>query len=395
MSAPLHPILPSSDTWLGVLGGGQLGRMFVQAAQTMGYQVQILEQEHGCPASQVAQVHLLAEYDDVDALRNMAQHCQAITTEFENVPASSLEFLAQSRTVAPAAKAVAIAQDRFQEKQLFIRCAAKCGVMPAPHLVIADAQTAQQDIPSDLFPGILKTQRMGYDGKGQIRLQSAAELPAALAQLGGVACILEKMLPLAHEISVLVVRAHNGETKVYAPSENVHRNGILHTSTVPAPHVSQDCLLRAQDCALTIIEELDYVGVLCIEFFVLQDGNLVVNEIAPRPHNSAHYTIDACVTSQFEQQVRALVGLPLGDVRQHSFAMMLNLLGDIWLDANGTQHEPNWGKVLAIPGANLHLYGKKIAKAGRKMGHITITAESSEEVQSKLAQACTLLGIAP
>lgn len=392
---PLDPILPGNDTWLGVLGGGQLGRMFVHAAQAMGYQVQILEEEDDCPASQVAQKHLRADYTDLDALSNMALQCQAITTEFENVPASSLEYLAQTRTVSPNASAVAIAQDRLQEKKLFTHCATQCGVMPAPHLAIADADAASQDLPAELFPAILKTQRLGYDGKGQIRVSSAAELPAALAQLNGVPCVLEKMLPLAHEISVLVVRGQNGEAKVYAPAENVHRHGILHTSSAPAPHVNRNNLMRAQTCALTIIEELAYVGVLCVEFFVLEDGSLVVNEIAPRPHNSAHYTIDACVTSQFAQQVRALVGLPLGDVRQHSFAMMLNLLGDIWLDASGTQREPNWGQVLAIPGANLHLYGKQVAKAGRKMGHITFTAESAEEAQAKLTQACLMLGITP
>ena len=208
--------------------------------------------------------------------------------------------------------------------------------------------------------------------------------------------MLEKMLPLAYEISVLAVRGADGQSVVYPIAENVHRDGILFTTTVPSPNVSADCAQRAQAAALAIIARLDYVGVLCIEFFVLQDGSLVVNEMAPRPHNSGHYTIDACVTSQFAQQVRAMARLPLGDARQHSPAVMLNILGDIWFEGEGAAdaREPAWDQVLALPGANLHLYGKREARRGRKMGHVTFVAPTLEEAQDNLRRACRVLGIA-
>ena len=391
------PFLPTANppAWLGVMGGGQLGRMFAQAAQSMGYQVAVLEPSDDCPAGQVAQRLVNAGYGDAAGLDALAAQCLAVTTEFENVPADSLSRLAGSVFVAPNAHGVSVAQDRIAEKRFFVDCAEKSGVLPAPHQVIAsEADIAAID--DDLLPGILKTVRMGYDGKGQVRVKSRDEVRAAFADMGQVTCLLEKMLPLAYEVSVLTARGADGASVVYPIAENVHRDGILFTTTVPGPNVSTDCAAKAQRAAQAMVAELGYVGVLCIEFFVLADGSLVVNEMAPRPHNSGHYTMDACVTSQFAQQVRAMARLPLGDVRQHSPAVMLNILGDAWFaDGSDAAIEPAWDQVLALPGACLHLYGKDDPRRGRKMGHLTFIAATLPEAQQRLRDACLILGIAP
>ncbi|MEH6434976.1 5-(carboxyamino)imidazole ribonucleotide synthase [Massilia sp. DD77] len=389
------PFLPSANpsAWLGVMGGGQLGRMFAHAAQAMGYKVAVLEPAQDCPAGQVAERLIPAGYSDAAGLAELAQQCVAITTEFENVPADSMAWLGGRSFVAPAASCVSIAQDRILEKRFFVDCAAKSGVMPAPHKTIASHADIDA-IGDDLLPGILKTVRMGYDGKGQVRVRSREDVRAAFDELKGVTCLLEKMLPLAYEVSVLTARGADGASVVYPIAENVHRDGILFTTTVPGPNVSASCAKQAQDAARAIVAELGYVGVLCIEFFVLQDGGLVVNEMAPRPHNSGHYTIDACITSQFAQQVRAMARLPLGDVRQHSPAVMLNILGDVWFEGNSDEaREPAWDKVLALPGANLHLYGKDDPRRGRKMGHVTFVAPTLAQAQDSLRQACLILGI--
>ena len=318
-----------------------------------------------------------------------------MTTEFENVPADSLSRLADKVFVAPNAHGVSVAQDRIAEKRFFVDCAGKSGVLPAPHQVIASEQDIAA-IADDLLPGILKTVRMGYDGKGQVRVKSRDEVRAAFAEMGQVTCLLEKMLPLAYEVSVLTARGADGVSVVYPIAENVHRDGILFTTTVPGPNVSTDCAAKAQRAAQAMVAELGYVGVLCIEFFVLADGSLVVNEMAPRPHNSGHYTMDACVTSQFAQQVRAMARLPLGDVRQHSPAVMLNILGDAWFaDESDATREPAWDQVLALPGACLHLYGKDDPRRGRKMGHLTLVAATLQQAQQQLHAACLILGIAP
>ena len=396
-SDPKDSFIPSATppTWLGVMGGGQLGRMFAHAAQAMGYKVAVLEPASDCPAGHAADHLLVAAYADTDALQELGAQCVAVTTEFENVPADSLARLAQQAFVAPSSAAVSVAQDRRVEKKFFTDCARQSGVLPAPHCAI----TADADIdalPDALFPGILKTARMGYDGKGQVRVSSRDEVRAAFAQMQGVACVLEKMLPLAYEVSVLAARGDDGQAVVYPIAENVHRDGILFTTTVPGPNVSADCARRAQAAALEIIARLEYVGVLCVEFFVLKDGSLVVNEMAPRPHNSGHYTIDACVTSQFAQQVRAMAKLPLGDARQHSPAVMLNILGDLWFDGDAdTLREPAWQQVLALPGANLHLYGKDDPRRGRKMGHVTFVAPTLAQAQESFIAACRMLGISP
>ena len=391
--------LPSAKppTWLGVMGGGQLGRMFAQAAQAMGYKVAVLEPAASCPAGEVAERLINAGYSDPAALEQLSALCAAVTTEFENVPADSMNLLAQGSFVAPNGACVSIAQDRVLEKQFFVDCAPQSGVLPAPHKVIASLADIEA-IGEELLPGILKTVRMGYDGKGQVRVKTREDVRAAFESMQGVTCLLEKMLPLAYEVSVLTARGHDGASVVYPIAENVHRGGILFTTTVPGPNVSPECAQRAQDAARAIVAQLGYVGVLCIEFFVLEDGTLVVNEMAPRPHNSGHYTIDACVTSQFAQQVRAMARLPLGDVRQHSPAVMLNILGDVWFDGagdSGTVREPAWDRVLALPGAFVHLYGKDDPRRGRKMGHVTFVAPTLGEAQAQLQAACAILGIAP
>jgi len=396
MSNEFPPFVPSASpaNWLGVMGGGQLGRMFVHAAQKMGFKVAVLEPARDCPAGHASDHLLCADYTDEQALAELAEQCVAVTTEFENVPAPSLAFLATRTFVAPAAACVSIAQDRLEEKRFFTECAAASGVLPAPYKAI-HAEADIGAIPDALFPGILKTVRMGYDGKGQVRVKTRDEVRAAFAGMNGVPCVLEKMLPLAYEISVLTARGADGESVVYPIAENVHRDGILFTTTVPGPNVCAESARKAQAAALAIVAQLGYVGVLCIEFFVLQDGSLVVNEMAPRPHNSGHYTIDACITSQFAQQVRAMARLPLGEVRQHSPAVMLNILGDVWFDGDSEQaREPAWDKVLALPGANLHLYGKDDARRGRKMGHVTFVAPTLAKAQANLLVACHILGIA-
>lgn len=398
MKNELSPLNPAaSGTWLGVMGGGQLGRMFAHSAQQLGFKVAVLEPSRDCPAGHAADHLYSADYTDSAALTTLASECAAVTTEFENVSAQSLAFLGERTFVAPSSSCVSIAQDRMAEKRFFAECEKESGVLPAPHKEINSVADVDA-VTDDLLPGILKTVRMGYDGKGQVRVKTREELRAAYAGMNGVACVLEKMLPLAYEISVLSARGADGKSVVYPIAENVHRDGILFTTTVPGPNITKESAEKAQAATLAIIEQLGYVGVLCIEFFVLKDGSLVVNEMAPRPHNSGHYTIDACITSQFAQQVRAMARLPLGDVRQHSPAAMLNILGDVWFengadDKTATPREPEWDRVLALPGANLHLYGKDTARRARKMGHITFVAPTLAEAQKNLQAACKILGI--
>ncbi|ROR49329.1 5-(carboxyamino)imidazole ribonucleotide synthase [Diaphorobacter sp. C33] len=383
-------ILPGAT--LGVLGGGQLGRMFVHAAQAMGYFTAVLDEDAASPAGLVSHHHIRTGYEDPQGLAMLARACDAVTTEFENVPAAALDTLARSLPVSPAGSAVAIAQDRAREKAHFVQC----GVPVAPHAVI---ETAAQlaAVTADLLPGILKTARMGYDGKGQVRVATPAELAGAWEQLGRVPCMLEKMLPLAHECSVIVARGRDG-TVVHLPVQrNLHRDGILAVTEVYEGNLPPAQTSQALAAAKSVANGLNYVGVLCVEFFVLQDGTLVVNEIAPRPHNSGHYSQNACDVSQFELQVRCMTGLPLVQPRLHSPAIMLNLLGDLWFtgDQPVAPTPPAWDAVLALPGCHLHLYGKVEAKRGRKMGHLNITGTTPEAVRTTALQAAALLGIAP
>ena len=379
-------LLPGAT--LGVMGGGQLGRMFIHAAQRMGYFTAVLDPDAQSPAGRVSHHHIATDYMDAPGLGQLAETCDAITTEFENVPAPALARLAVYTTVSPAAASVAIAQDRAQEKAHFVACGVPC----APYAVI---ETAAQlaAVTDELLPGILKTARMGYDGKGQVRVSSYAELAQAWLDLKGLPCVLEKMLPLAAECSVIVARGADGQIVNLPVQRNLHRDGILAVTEVYEENMPAAQAEQALEAAKSIANGLNYVGVLCVEFFVLDDGSLVVNEIAPRPHNSGHASMDCCDVSQFELQVRTLAGLPLVQPRQHSPALMLNLLGDLWFVRSEKAATPPWAEILALPGAHLHLYGKSDAKRGRKMGHLTITGASVEAVRATALQAAALLGI--
>ncbi|MEO8298672.1 MAG: 5-(carboxyamino)imidazole ribonucleotide synthase [Burkholderiales bacterium] len=403
-----HPVLlpgalntAGRPVTLGVMGGGQLGRMFVQAAQAMGYRTAVLDPDPGSPAGLIAHLHICTDYLDDAGLAELAAEADAITTEFENVPAAALQRLALARPVAPAAAAVAVCQDRAAEKAHFVACGVPC----AAHALI---ETADQlaSVPDSLLPGILKTNRMGYDGKGQVRVADRTELARAWAALQRVPCLLEQRLPLAFELSLIVARNARGEVVHYPLQQNLHRDGILAVTTVPAPAATPALQAQAAAAAERLVSGLGYVGVLCVEFFVVDDGRddrgehrgpcLVANEMAPRPHNSGHYTIDGCDTSQFDLQVRALAGLPLAPPRLHSPSVMLNLLGDLWFDdATGAARPPAWAAVLALPGVHLHLYGKHEARRGRKMGHLTLTAATADAARATALQACALLGLAP
>jgi 5-(carboxyamino)imidazole ribonucleotide synthase len=380
-------LLPGAT--LGVMGGGQLGRMFVHAAQRMGYFTAVLDPDPGSPAGRVSHHHVQTDYLDQIGLARLTGYADAITTEFENVPADALAQLAQHRLVAPGAAAVAIAQDRAEEKAHFTRCGVPC----APHAVITNEEELAQ-VDDALLPGILKTSRLGYDGKGQTRVRTRAELRAAWEGLKRADCVLEKLLPLAFECSVVVARGRDG-TMVHLPVQrNLHRDGILAVTEVHEGCVEPAQAQRAIASAQAIAKGLDYVGVLCVEFFGLQDGSLVVNEMAPRPHNSGHWSIEGADVSQFELQVRTLAGLPLVQPRQHSPALMLNLLGDLWFREGAQESTPDWVAVLALPGTHLHLYGKASARTGRKMGHLTVTGPGIEEVRATALKAAQRLGIA-
>jgi 5-(carboxyamino)imidazole ribonucleotide synthase len=384
--APLPP-----GAWLGLLGGGQLGRMFCMAAQSLGFRVCVLDPAEDGPAASVADRHIRADYLNAGGLAELASLCAAATTEFENVPSEALEYLSQHCIVCPGATAVAIAQDRNAEKA-FVE---GCGIEVAPHAPVRSLGDIEA-LSDELLPGILKVARLGYDGKGQARVADRAAVRAAFEGFGGVECILERALELDKEISVVVARGADGETAAYPVAENVHRNGILALSSVPA-RIDPEIALRATAATVRIAHSLDYVGVLCVEFFLLADGSMLVNEIAPRPHNSGHYTIDACVSSQFEQQARVLAGWPLAGTQQHEPAVMLNILGDAWFVGGdgSTPVEPDWIKVVRHPRAKLHLYGKREPRRGRKMGHVTVLGDSLEMALGLVQRIEADLGIGP
>lgn len=371
---------------LGLLGGGQLGRMFSEAAARMGYHVAVLEPGKASPAGEVSLTQIARPYDDAEGLAELARTVPAVTTEFENVPAESLAELARRGVfTAPHAAAVAATQDRNAEKSFIERA----GVPTAPHrAVLSEADI--DALPDDLFPGILKTARLGYDGKGQARVASREEARAAWEAFGRKDCVLEKMLALKTEVSVIICAGADGETKVFPVCENHHRGGILAYTVMPA-RISPELAARAQEYARRIAQALEYTGVLCVELFVLEDGTIVANELAPRPHNSGHATIEACVTSQYEEQVRIMAGLPLGDTTQLSPVVMLNLLGDLWFNEDGTHAEPDWEALLARPGVKLHLYGKAEARRKRKMGHVTVLGSSVPEAVARAAEAARTL----
>ena len=364
-------ILPGAT--IGMIGGGQLGRMFTIAAKYLGYKVIVLEPGENSPAGQVADEQLVAAYNDPEALEQFAQRCDVITTEFENIPASVLDDLSKTCLVHPSAEALGKTQDRIIEKE-FIR---SCGLLPVPYGVIRTRSDVAIAIEAIKFPAILKTARFGYDGKGQITVNNPDEVVAAFQSHKSADCVLEQRVDLDCEISVVIARNVEGDTETFPVSENVHVDGILFQSIVPAS-AAEDITHAAKVAAKQIARKLDYVGVLAVEFFVTKQGELLVNEIAPRTHNSGHYTIDACVTSQFEQQVRTVCNLPFGSTELLSPVVMTNLLGDLWGD-----EQPDWSKVFNSPKSKLHLYGKDAAKPGRKMGHFCTLADASEAAEKE------------
>ena len=368
------PVLPGAT--LGILGGGQLGRMFTIAARTMGYKVVVLDPDPHSPAGQLADTHLRADYADATALARMGETCAAVTTEFENVPAASLTALARSCRVTPAADAVAIAQDRNDEKSWL----AAHGFATAPFARVEDEAELDAALAAIGTPALLKVSRLGYDGKGQARVATPAAAHAAFREFGDRPCVLEGLVALERELSVVLARDDAGACRLFPVAENRHVDGVLDASLVPA-RVPEALAQQARETARAVADALGYVGVMAVEFFVA-DGRLLINEIAPRPHNSGHYTLDACVTDQFEQQVRTTAGLPLGDPRLLSPAVMVNLLGDRW-----RQGDPHWPALLAQPNVKLHLYGKQGARPGRKMGHFTVL---DPDVDAALRLADTL-----
>ncbi|CAM5387652.1 5-(carboxyamino)imidazole ribonucleotide synthase [Thauera mechernichensis] len=380
-------ILPPAT--LGMLGGGQLGRFFVSAAHELGYKVWVLDPDPHSPAGLIADRHLVAAYDDYVALDALGSECAAVTTEFENVPADTLDYLTKFIPVHPAASAVAVCQNRIAEKSFL----ADNGLPHGPFAAIRSEDDIR-NANAGLFPAVLKVARFGYDGKGQARVADRDEAVAAFQHFKGEPCVLEKMLTLDFEVSVVLARDEAGNVRCFPTGENRHRNGILDVTIAPAQ--ASACLRdNAQEIAERIADKLGYVGTLGVEFFVCR-GELFVNEMAPRPHNSGHHTIDACDVSQYEQQVRALCGLPLATPRQHSAAVMVNLLGELWYEdgkGHGTYREPDWSVLHAVPGLRLHLYGKHHARPGRKMGHFVVTGANAEAVLGHALAARAAIGI--
>ena len=374
-------ILPNAT--LGVLGGGQLGRMFTLAAYSMGYRVVVLDPDPHSPAGLIADQHIKSDYRDHAALQLLGDECAVVTTEFENVPAESMEYLEKFCAVRPNAEAVRIAQDRIREKT-FVQ---DHGLATAAFAAIYEDADIVAAIETLTAPLLMKTASLGYDGKGQVQVNTLAEARSAFEQLGNAACVLEEMVDLEREISVILARSINGQSSVYPVGENRHVNGILDTTIVPA---TLDASLGEQaiDMATRLADSMDYCGILAVEFFCTRQGELLINELATRPHNSGHYTVDACATSQFEQQVRMMCGLPPGDTQLLSPVVMTNLLGDIWKDG-----EPDWQQVLNESQAHLHLYGKKDARPGRKMGHINCIAADIEQALATTARIRTALSM--
>jgi 5-(carboxyamino)imidazole ribonucleotide synthase len=374
-------ILP--DSILGVLGGGQLGRMFTVAARSMGYRVWILDPDANSPAGAIADRHLRAEYRDEAALSLMGENCAAVTTEFENVPAETLQFIESRVPVRPSSKAVAIARDRILEKT-FIR---EQGLATARFFPIQKEDDLADACQQLEMPALLKTAQLGYDGKGQVAVSNADEARQGFQQLGSNPCVLEERVPLQLELSVILARSVTGEIAIFPVGENKHVNGILDTTCVPA-RVADEIAGQAKHMARQLADALDYYGVLAVEFFLTTGGELLINEMAPRPHNSGHYTVDACLNSQFEQQVRTLCGLPPGSASLLSPAVMVNILGDWW-------HEgapPPWEHLFDHPQAKLHLYGKHHARAGRKMGHyncLTADLDAALEMAERVRMELT------
>jgi len=368
-------ILPGST--IGIFGGGQLARMTAMAAKRMGYRVIVLDPTPDCPAGQVADDEITAAYDDVEAARELARRSAVVTAEFENVPADTLAAIEPLVPVRPASRVLRIAQNRIAEKSFLAE-----HHFPVPRFCpVRSRDELLEAVQIIGYPAVLKTATGGYDGKGQVKIEHPEEAETAWERLGKVDCVLEEFVPLDKELSVIVARNGRGERTVYPVAENTHANHILDTSVMPA-RIPAPLAKEAQELALAIAEALDVVGLLCVEIFLAQDGRLLVNELAPRPHNSGHQTFDAAVTSQFEQLIRAICNLPLGSTKLFQPVAIANLLGDLWADG-----EPNWTAALELPEVKVHLYGKAEPRSGRKMGHLTATGETPDEALARVLKA--------
>ena len=366
---------------IGVLGGGQLGRMFAMAARRLGYRVHTFAPEHDTPTGQIADIEVVASYGDVDRVREFAKAVDVVTFEFENVPAAAAAAAEKVAIVRPNGGALEVAQHRIREKRFL----ASRGLPVAPYAEVrseTDLATAMQHVGR---PSVLKTAALGYDGKGQVSIREATDAVEAWSSLGRKECVLESFIDLEGEISVIGARGVDGATSFFDPFDNVHRHHILDVTVAPAD-IPERIAADAIEITRSVLEGIEYIGILCVEFFVARDGRLLVNEIAPRPHNSGHLTFDACRTSQFEQQVRAICGFPLGATDLLQPAAMVNLLGDLWGDG-----EPDWPAALALPDVKLHLYGKASARPGRKMGHLTVLAPERVQARDRALLARRLL----
>lgn len=368
-------VLPGAT--IGMLGGGQLGRMSAMAAHGLGYRVIVFDSSQGSPAAMVADDSIVASFEDTKALEQFAERCDLVTLEWENIPTAAVEQIARISPVHPGAQVLRIAQDRNREKATL----AGYGLPVTPFCIVNNQDDATKAAESLGYPLVLKTTRSGYDGKGQIKVSDSGDLMHAFAELGGTALIAEQWITYRRELSVIVARSALGEIKVYPLFENHHRNHILDLSICPAPD-EQRLRGEAEQIARVAAESLGVIGLLCVELFETEAGTLLINEIAPRPHNSGHLTIEAAVTSQFEQHIRAICGLPLGETTVHRPAAMVNLLGDLWEDT-----APTVIGSLRVPESHLHLYGKKEARVGRKMGHVTALADSTDEAVQRACLA--------
>jgi 5-(carboxyamino)imidazole ribonucleotide synthase len=368
-------VLPGST--IGVLGSGQLGRMFAIAARRMGYRVHTLSPDEDTPTGQVADLEINARYDDLDAVRRFATAVSVVTFEFENVPAATAAAAAECCPVRPSGEVLHTTQHRLREKTFL----SKAGLPVTPFRRVDNIASLEAAAAELGLPTILKTADFGYDGKGQFRIRSTADLAAAWDGVGRREAVLEAFIPFVSELSVVAARSADGSFVHYGAVENQHVNGILDLTVAPG-RVTHEVSQKAIALARQVLETLNVVGVLCVEFFLERDGNLLINELAPRPHNSGHFTFDANVTSQFEQQLRAACGLPLGSVTQLCPAAMANLLGDLWTDG-----EPDWAAAAAMPNVKLHLYGKMEPRPGRKMGHLTALAPTVEQALADVTEA--------
>ena len=374
-SDQIEPIMPGA--LLGVLGGGQLGAMFAVAAHRMGYRVAVITDTHECPAARHADRLYVGSYDDPVFLAEAAEGLAVVTFEFENVPAAAGKALKAAVPVRPHPEVLFTTQSREREKAFLVERGIPCG----RHVVVRTEEDLQQAVKNIGLPAVLKTAAFGYDGKGQRMLKEMADIHDAWVSLGELPCVLEEWIDFQCELSVVAARGLDGAVVAFPAIRNEHANHILDVSSCPA-ELPAEVLGEAEHLAATVLSELGVVGVACVEFFLAKDNRLLVNEIAPRTHNSGHLTIEACPTSQFEQQVRAICGLPLGETAPLAPAAMANLLGDCWQSG-----EPMWERVFAVPGAGLHLYGKAEPRPGRKMGHITVTANTTDEAKALVRQA--------